>query len=518
VSKRICFSLIFTVFLLTTSSALCQDVPEESLLSITPQEMKAHVYYLASDNMKGRNTPSPELDTCASYIAKQFLSYGLTPVGSDGSYLQSFNLLRTQLAEPNTITLQTPAKKTDYKLKLDFVPLHITANRKVTDLPVVFAGYGITAPEYNYDDYADFDVKGKIVVIFTNEPQEKDTTSVFMGRKTTDYSKLRIKVGNAMDHGAAGLLLVSTPIRRFRKPPNPWPSLMRTPPKNAVPMTLEEKADKKIVCLQIGRKLVDNLLEGSGRTLENLHNEIDETLIPQSIELPGKRVTIETSLAADKARTQNVVGFWEGHDPELRDEIVVIGAHYDHVGVANDSIYNGADDNASGTAGVMEIAEAFTISKIKPKRSLLFIAFAGEEKGLFGSRYYTDDPIFPIENVVAMLNLDMISRNDTNEVAIVGANTSPDLKEINEKCNEKVGITLLYDSDSFFMNSDHYPFYKKNIPVLFYFSKPTPDLHQPSDDPEKIIPEKMATIGKLVFSTAWTVSNRKEKPNFVKLQ
>jgi hypothetical protein len=494
-----------------------QEIPKEGLLSITPEEMKAHVYYLASDDMKGRNTPSPELDSCAAFIAREFNSYGLEPIGTDKSYFQSFNVLRARLADPNILTLTTSKGDTNYRIKYDFVPLHLTANRKLT-APIVFAGYGITAPEYNYDDYSSIDANGKIVLIFTNEPQEKDTTSVFDGAKRTDHSKLLIKVENAMDHGAVGLLLVSTPLHRFRRPPNPWPSLMRSAPEDAVPLTLEEKAEKRIVCMRIGKELADELLEGSGYTYEDIHQKIDETLTAQSFEIPGKTITMETVLDAEKFPTQNVVGFLEGVDPDLKKEIIVIGAHYDHVGVSNDSIYNGADDNASGTAGVMEIAEAFTQCKTRPKRSLLFMTFAGEEKGLFGSRYYADDPLLPIENTIVMLNLDMISRNDTNEVAIIGSPTSSDLKAINEQANETIGMELAYDQERYFLNSDHYSFYRKDIPVLFYNSKMTPDLHKPSDDPEKIIPVKMAKIGRLVFATAWMIANRTERPNFMRVR
>lgn len=494
-----------------------QEVPPAGLISITAAEMKSHVYYLASDAMKGRNTPSPELDSCASYIGRQFAEYGLKPVGHQKSYFQSFNLLKTRLSEPNTLMVTINRQDSSYRLKDDFVPLNLTANRKVS-APIVFAGYGITAPEYNYDDYRSIDVRGKIVFIFTNEPQERDSSSVFDGRKNTDHSKLLIKVENAQDHGAIGLLLVAVPIHRFKRPPNPWPTLMKSASEDAIPLTLEQKAEGQLVCVQIGRQLADDLLAGTGHGLEELHQQIDRTLTPMSFEIPDKVVTMETALAAEKFPTQNVAGFWEGMDPILKHEIVVIGAHYDHVGVAGDSVYNGADDNASGTAGVMEVAEAFAQCRQQPKRSILFLTFAGEEKGLFGSRHFTDDPIFPLENVVAMLNLDMISRNDTNEVAIVGSKTSPDLTAINEQCNEAIGLKLTYDQDWFFMQSDHYSFYRKDIPVLFYFTGDTPDLHRPTDDPEKIIPEKMARIGRLVFATAWVVANRPERPNFTKVR
>lgn len=503
---------LFTPFLI-----FGQTIPKEGIESITPKEMKDHVWYLASDAMRGRNTPSPELDTCAVYIAREFKSYGLQVVGPEKSYYQAFNVLKARLAEPNTLKLTTPQGETVYELKDDFVPLHMTANRSIT-APVVFAGYGITAPEYDYDDYRSIDAAGKIVLIFTSEPQENDSTSIFDGREITEHGKIRIKMENAIDHGAVGFLLISSPKRRFRRPPNPWPSLMRSAPEDAVPLTMEEKAEKRIVCVRLGKQLADDLVDGTGHTLDKLFEKIDETLTPQSFEIPGKMVTMETNLDADRFPTQNIVGLWEGSDPELKDELIIIGAHYDHVGVLKDSIYNGADDNASGTAGLMEIAEAFTQCKTRPKRSVLFMAFAGEEKGLFGSRHYTENSIFPIENTVAMLCMDMISRNDTNEVAIIGSPTSSDLKQINEEANEIIGMMLAYDQERYFLQSDHYPFYRKDIPVLFYNTKDTPDLHRPTDDPEKIIPEKMAKIGRLVFSTAWMIANRPERPNFTKVR
>jgi len=508
------FMSIFLLSLWTFSLLLGQEIPNEGVNSITPQEMMAHVRYLASDDMRGRNTPSPELDSCAAYIARQFASYGLEPIGSEEIFLQPFFVLKIRLSTPNTLDLATSEGIKSYQIKEDFVPLQMTANQKISEVPIVFAGYGITAPEYNYDDYQGMDVRKKVVLIFTNEPQDEDSTSIFNGSKRTEHSNVHVKVMNAIEHGAIGVLLVGNPLTRFRRPPNPWPSLMRHAPQDAAPLTLDEKTEKKIVCVQIGKELANDIMEGTGHSLEERFQKIDETFCPQSFKIQEKNVTMETHVEAERFPTQNVVGLWEGSDPVLKREFVIIGAHYDHIGVINDTVYNGADDNASGTAGMLEIAQAFSQCKIRPKRSILFMAFAGEEKGLFGSRYYTENPSFPLDKTIAMLTVDMISRNDTNSVSIIGAPTSSDLKEMNEKANASVGMTLAYDQEEYFRQSDHYSFYRKDIPVLFYNSKDTPDLHKPSDDPEKVIPEKMASIGKLVFSTAWLVANRTERPNF----
>lgn len=508
--------IIFISSVLRATILVSQEIPKEGLNSITPEDMKKHVYFLASDEMRGRNTPSPELDSCAAYIASEFASYGLKPVSPSNSYFQTFNMVRNKLSDPNKLTVTKNGEKSTFEIKDDFVPLQTTASNKVSG-PMVFAGYGITASEYNYDDYAGIDVKGKIVLVFTGEPQEKDSSSVFNGRRRTRYSRTEVKVDYAKEHGAIGLLLVTNPDKRFIRPPNTWPSLTKKGSKKTR-LHVEGDENDKIVGMQIGRDLFEFLMEESENTAKEIHQKIDDTLLPQSFEIKNMTILMETHLGAIKYPTQNVIGLWEGSDPVLKEELIIIGAHYDHVGVRQDTvIYNGADDNASGTSGVMEIAEAFTKCSTRPKRSVIFMTFAGEEKGLLGSRFYTEHPFFPLANTAAMLNMDMISRNDQNEIAIVGSKSSSDLKALNEKVNEKLGVELDYSQDQFFRQSDHYPFYSKEIPVLFYFAKPTEHLHKPTDDPETVDPEKMAKIGQLVFSTAWAAANMEGRPNYEKV-
>jgi len=516
-------ALLCAVLLISANQiALSQsiNVPDQGLKSITPKEMKAHVYYLADDRMKGRDTPSPELDSCAAYIANQFKSYGLEGVASPDNYFQYFNLGRTSLSSPNTFFLNQAGTEKEYRIKYDFVPMHNTANKKVANVKIVFAGYGITAPEYNYDDYNGIDAKGKVVLIFKNEPQINDSTSIFEGLKSTDHSKIRVKTENALEHGAVGIIFLPDPKKPFKRPPNSWPSLMRHAIKDAVPLTLEETETNKLVCVNIGKNLAKDILSETEYTCKRLFMEIDSTLSPCSFEIPDKTVTIQTSLSSHPIPVKNVAALIKGSDPVLKNQYIVIGAHYDHIGTQNGNVYNGADDNASGTSGVMEIAQAFSVCNPPPKRSVIFITFAGEEKGLFGSRYFAGHPVpCKAKDIVAMLNMDMISRNDSNEVAIIGSGTSNMLKKVNEQANKNyVHMKLAYDQERYFLNSDHYSFYKVGIPVLFYNTKDTPDLHRPTDDPEKIIPEKMAKIGKLVFSTAWIIANSPEKPDFIKIR
>ncbi len=480
--------------------------------SITAQELFHHLCVLADDSMRGRNTPSPELDKAAEYIATQFQMDGLQPVG-DSAYFQHFLVSRTRLGQPNTLRFIWPDRTWECCLKQDFVPLPQSASGQV-EAEVVFVGYGITAPEFGYDDYAGIDVHDKIVMMFTHEPRERDSTDVFDGPRPTDHSKILVKMMNAIDHGAIGMILVNDPLHHIaRRPPNRWPSLMRRRVKGGVPLRLTEPGEE-IVAVHIGRLVADSLFKLAGRDLVAAQRSIDSTLRPLSFPL-HVRANIQVTLQEQTARVKNVVGYLPGSDPALRGQVVVLGAHYDHVGTRDDTIvYNGSDDNASGTSGLLEIIQAFALNKLRPRRSLLFIAFAGEEKGLFGSRYYVSHPLFPIDSTVAMINLDMISRNDTNQVGVAGSTVSPELYSLVLEANRHVGMEITKEADRFFRQSDHYSFYREDIPVLFFNTLEHADLHKPTDDVDKAIPPKMERVARLVFLTAWKVANMPGKPTF----
>ena len=495
---------------------LTQSSLSQTQFNVSNETIKTHLEYLASDDMKGRDTPSPELDSSTAYIAREFKKYGLKPVGKNQTYFQYYNVLKAKLANPNAFKILAATGETEFEIKQDFVPIYLTANRQV-EASVVFAGYGITAPEYNYDDYKNIDVNGKIVFIFTHEPQEKDNTSIFDGVKSTDHDKIINKAINAREHGAIGMIIVTDPKHRFRRPPNTWPSLLRTPPKDGVPLSLEEKIENKIVVLRIGKNLAEALLKPSGKTMADLQTEIDANLKSQSFEIPDIKVNMETNLDYHQTPTQNVVGLLEGSDPQLKDEVIVIGAHYDHLGVRNDTIiYNGADDNASGTVGVMAVAEAFANSDKTPKRSILFCAWSGEEKGLFGSRYYVDsDPLFPLEKTVTNLNMDMISRNDSSRILIEDINSSAAFPTLVKE--KSASIQLGYKAKiGGGGGSDHMSFKRKEIPVLAFFTGFHPDYHQSSDTIDKCNIEGMSQVCNLVYQIAWELAENENRPEFTK--
>lgn len=502
------FTLNFTLILLASSKGPSRP----ALDSIRAADIRRHIDFLASDSLKGRDTPSEGLNIAADYLVAEFKRYGLQPL--NGSYFQKFNVNRVRLGDENYLKLEkTGRPEVSFRIKKEFMPYGLTAN-SASEGELVFAGYGISAPEFNYDDYQNIDVKDKVVLIFRHEPGEKDSTSVFDGLKSSTHFQLHSKVENAIAHGAAALLVVNDPLnhRSMRPRGFPWPSLYKNIPAEAVPLTLLLSEDQKIPVVQVGKKFINQIF-GSVDSLKSIQNKIDSSLKTNSFTLTDFKVDIKTSTKTESTTTQNVVALWEGSDPKLKDEAIVIGAHYDHVGVnkidstpGKDNIFNGADDNASGTVGLLEIAQAFSVAP-RAKRSIIFIAFAGEEKGLFGSRYYVEKPLWSLADTKAMFNMDMIGRNDGEKVSIVGFTRSPDLNEINTRENKFVGLTLEYNAEQFFRRSDQYNFARKKIPVLFYHTGEHEDYHKVTDHSNKINEGKIAMISKLLFRTAWQAAN-----------
>jgi Peptidase family M28/PA domain len=520
--SRILIILLFFSILASCSVSRSAGTKKIGLAQITPELLKRNIDFLASDSLKGRNTPSPGLDTAAEYIARSFRDMGLMPV--NGSYFQNFSLCYKSLGEDNHLMVLKNEKESKYQIKTDFMPFEITGDNDVEG-ELVFAGYGITAPEFQYDDYKNIDVKGKIVLVFRHEPREKGSSSrVFKGKEATKYSNLKEKVKNAHEHGAIGMLVVTEPLnyKSIRPRGFPWPSLSKNLPKDALPIGFCIDKQDSIPIVHVGEEVIKGLF-GSLDSLKSLQHLIDSTFNPKSFILLKTAVSLKTSVKIkEKYNTKNVVGFLKGSEPSLQEQIVVIGAHYDHIGFLKehkadtDYIFNGADDNASGTSGVMAIAKAMTSMKIKPKRSLLFILFAGEEKGLFGSGYYVRDPLFPLKNTVAMLNLDMISRNSPRSLEIIGAMQFPDLERIIKKENHETDFILLPKKMS--GGSDHWNFYKKDIPSIFFFTGLHKDYHQVTDNPDKIDAQKAAQVARLAFLTAWYIANDNHRYKIVQIK
>lgn len=491
----------------------------ESAPAISPQRLQEHINFLASPELKGRGTGTPELDRAAQYIAGEFRKAGLEPL-AEKSYFQKFRVtVGAELGRRNRAALAGSSAETGgsqpLRLGEDYLPLNFSDSGEAS-APVVFAGYGITAPEFNYDDYAHLDVAGKAVIVLRHEPQEDDEKSVFAGRELTSHSLIVNKAINARNHGARAMVLVNDPMGH----PGEEDLLLKfgslVGPENA-----------GLLLIQVKEGTAERWLRQPGKpaTLAALQRAIDAKLEPQSFELPEVKLNLAVDIRRITAATQNVVGVVRGRDPNLVQEAIVIGAHYDHLGLGERNslapsqagqIHPGADDNASGTAAMLELAGAIGARRRDLRRSVIFIAFSGEELGRLGSTYYTKSPPWPLERTVAMLNLDMIGRPRDSKLYVGGVGTSPVFQQILEQAN-RTGLHFSY-SESGYGFSDHTSFYVKNIPVLYFFSGLHSDYHKPSDTPDRIQAAEEARVADVALRAALALAALGERPQFVRVR
>ncbi len=469
----------------------------------------AHIKYLASPELKGRLTGTPELDKAAQYIASQFKQAHLSPL--DGNYFQSFDVTaRTGLSQHDTLSLFEKGKSADLKQGVDFVPLNLSANGKAQG-NVVFAGYGITAPKYGYDDYAGVNVAGKIVLILRHEPQENDPKSVFDGKNLTEHALFSSKLSNAKLHGAKGVLIV-----------NDLPNHVGNPDVLAKfePLTVTE--DYGILVDQISGSVAERLLAGAHKSLQQVVSDIDQKSKPESFAFdPAITSSMAVELKEEKRTAHNVAGYLPGQT----DEYVIVGAHYDHLGLGQQdslapsqvgSVHPGADDNASGTAGVLELARSFGASG-QHRRGFLFLCFAGEEEGLLGSAYYAAHPLKPIADAVAMINMDMIGRIRNNKLYVGGVGTGSGFKSLVDRAVKQTAFETDESETGGYGASDQTSFTAKQIPTLFFFSGLHSDYHKPSDTWDKINAVDAVRVLQVVSNIATAVAEAPERPRFVRV-
>ena len=490
--------------------------------TITAADLSKHLNVIASDEYEGRDTGEKGQKMAAEYIANQFKADGLTgPVkGGNNPYYQTFELEKTSWEEGYvTIDGKRFTFLTDFYVQGD--PAYSTEQT----LETVFAGYGIE--DSAYTDYANLDVTGKVVLIYVGEPTRQGKSIITQSNKpsawSTDWKK---KSTVAAQKGAVAVVLISS--RMGQDEFNQYVARIKGVAEHATVKFPKEKTEApEVPGIFVGPEMGGRLLNTTARNLMNYHSQVSRAGKP--IASPFKPVrTIQVKLARKREPlpTENVLGYIEGTDKKA--ELVVVTAHYDHVGVQDGKVYNGADDDGSGTVTVLELAQAFAQAKkdgFGPRRSMLFMTVTGEEKGLLGSEYYTEHPVFPLENTVADLNIDMIGRldeehaNDKNYVYVIGSDKlSSELHAIGEAANKQyTQLKLDYrfndpeDPNRFYYRSDHYNFAKHNIPVAFYFNGVHEDYHKDTDEVSKILFDKMEKIGRLVFHTAWELANRDER-------
>lgn len=474
-----------------------------------------HIKFLASDELKGRANGSEGLERAGDYVARQFKSVGLTPGEEDG-WFQPFELIAgLTVGRENSLSFEYQGKKISFVLGTSYYPLAAPASENspsalLEHLPVVFAGYGISIPEIGYDDYARIDVSGKAVLIFSHEPQERDPNSRLNGTRPMPQTTLQAKAALARSKGARVLFVVSDPTHRID---DALYSMFNGDP---------DAEDIGFPVLRVRRDEMQPLLDAF--RLEAAARMIDTDLMPRSEPLRGATVNYVEHLSKNRRTVRNVVGVLQGSDPARAKEAIVIGAHYDHVGLGGHlsmspdrtgEIHNGADDNASGTASIIEIARAAVAQRSRFPRTLVFVAFAGEERGLLGSAYYAEHPAIPIANTVAMLNLDMVGRS-RGSVDVSGLDVSPsmetDLKAASDAIGE--GLTIRREGPGA-GRSDDYNFLARRVPAINFFTGFHPDYHRPSDDWERIDAIGTRRVATLALELAAHLAERPSRPEFV---
>jgi hypothetical protein len=522
------------VLFLALQAAVPTDAPaHEAMRSITEQELRAEVHFLASDEMEGRESLSNEV--VSRYLAYRFERMGLAPV--NGSYFQKFGLVRAELKDGNRLQIRQKQAKSPVNASLrdDFYPAYNSGVGKARG-SVVFAGYGITSPENRYDDYEGIDVNGAIVLVMSQRPPSAEDNGAFPPELAHPEEKVR----NAKERGAAAVLLTSEPTGSDRenfadRAKTVWPQN-----RSHGRLSLEVGGERaSIPVLWVSNKTADLLLKESATDLATAHRKIRDDRRPSSTAIPGTEVTLETATNGQRFQLRNVLAMVPGSDPELKNEAVVIGAHFDHIGTRGDEIFNGADDNASGVAGLLEIAEAFALSRDRPRRTVIFAAWNGEERGLLGSTFYVQSPPLPLENTIAKIQMDMIGRNEEiddsrrfrgfdkqkaeenrNAVNVLGYSYSEDLKNLVSELNRTIGLDVRFRYDEHPQNlirrSDHWPFLSNQVPSLFFNTGLHPDYHMASDTADKLNYPKMERIARLVFLTAWSLANSDHPPQLDK--
>ena len=516
-------SIIIGIAFSMSSIAFAQKPmsPTEFGESINAEDLYKHLSVLASDDYQGRETGQKGQKAAAIYIAKEFERLQLKPAGND-NFFQTFDLVKKTLATRKFIVNQQA-----FNFGNDFFCAKNIGNVNIQSNEIVFAGYGIIDKIRN--DFKTFNIEGKVVMILAGEPKNKKGLYLLSNSKEkSDWSNKNKKIAAIQKLKPKAILIVDAEYAKFAKS---YKHQMETPS-----MQLEENQTKRpgdlskekvmqaCPVMTINDSLATALLAPNNKNINKIRNKYNKR---RSIDPFVLKSTIAANIdyLEEKTSTENVIGYITGS--EYPEEYVYITAHYDHIGVIDNEVYNGADDDGSGTVGVIEIAEAFALAKAQgqgPKRSIVFMTVTGEEKGLLGSQYYTSNPSFEIKNSICDLNIDMIGRvddahkNDSNYIYVIGSDKiSSDLHEINEKMNSAythMNLDYTFNSPSdpnrFYYRSDHYNFAKYNIPIIFYFNGVHDDYHKATDEISKINFPMLSNRTKLVFYTAWEIANRAE--------
>lgn len=470
-----------------------------------PDRYLAHVKYLAGDELAGRLPGTAGIELAAEYIARQFTDAGLAPGGENGTYFQIFEVHRGKKIVDDEAMLKVDGVERQWRVRHDWIPLPFSEMEDVEG-PLAFVGYGIRAKAYGYDDYAGFDATGKILLMFRYEPPADDPEAEFGGRESSRYALFSRKARTAQRAGAEAVLIVNPPSRK-------GPDVLYEFREDFSERTFD------LPIVHVTRELADALVRKAGLgTLAELEEQLNRERKPLSADL-GLTITLKTGLQPNRFPTRNVLGLLRGTDGN--QETLVIGAHYDHLGRiaptwgssdTTPQIHPGADDNASGTAAIIELALALGRER-GLRRDLLFIAFSAEEMGLLGSEHFLEHPTVPRDRLRAMLNFDMVGRLGDRKLTIFGTHSATEFSGIVRRAADAVGLEYRAPA-GIAGNSDHFPFYTRNIPILFAFTGVHKQYHRPDDKWELVDADGAARILAVFHHLIRELANLEQGPTF----
>jgi Zn-dependent M28 family amino/carboxypeptidase len=534
--------LLVLLVVLTAAAPIAQSGRAPQIESITSAQMRPDLFFLASDTLQGRLTDTRENAIAADWVLSRFERLGLKPGGQNG-FDHRYNLMKAALGEGNAMSVgqgTSSGTRWEFKLHEDFYPHRFSANA-AAEGTLIFAGFGIVSAERGHDDYRDA-ARGGVALILDREPGVNDPSSPFDGLVTSEAGQPLRKVLAAQEKGALGVIFVEDvhnqtgPINFQAQAANYWPA---TPPR-IERYTLKTWADKvRIPVMQVSPAVAERLVRSTGKTLSDLARTAETRggVKPVPLDLA---VTMKASVDHHTVPDRSIVAMLEGSDATLKNEHVLISAHFDHDGADGPRIYNGADDDGSGTVALVDIAEAFVAAAQegqRPRRSVIFAAWNSEERGLLGAWAYTEDPVVPLDRIVAVINMDMIGRDEevpvgggtrfrglelqtaqsnANATNIIGTVRSPDLRTAIERANQSIGLDLRFRYDNNASNlmrrSDHWPFIQRGVPGVWVHTGLHPDYHTVYDRPEKINYPKMEKIARMVYQVSWDLANAAGRP------
>lgn len=510
--------------------------------SITASDLRRDVNFLASDDMRGRLVGTPENDSAAEYIEQRFERFGVKPIGQNLSYRQPFQLMTTTLDGTNTLRIDTGHNEESAEILREFLPEPFSGTGSATG-PIVFVGFGISAADLLHNDYRGADLSGKIALVLEHEPGEFDPDSPFAGVVTSEYGRSIRKAIEAQQRGAIAIIFVEDVHNHVPRPDlsdishRIWPRSQTRVPHYQLASWVNQL---HIPAIRVSSNQAERLIKNIGQSLHTLALRADVIGGTTPVEIPDTTIEIVTSVRRESISVDNVVGLIEGADPVLKDEWLILCGHYDHDGATPTRIFNGADDDASGIAALLEIAEAYSQARhdgYRPKRSILLAAWNAEEQGLLGAWAYTENPIAPLSDTIAVVNMDMIGRSEEvppgggyrfqglpsqtaesnrNAVNILGYSYSHDLQVATEAANQLTNLVLRFRYDNNGSNllrrSDHWPFLFSGVPAIFVHTGLHPDYHTERDRPDTLDYDKMERIVKLVYHLSWDLARGDTRP------